>query len=157
MSNIISRALFPSEIHARQFTEGWTVLEDVEPTPNLDVGKLKFERFFADNVTGITNHKMAVVAVGTNLGLSDLPVVLGELNKRDWLHPELKEDGKYILFPGTLLISPGSSGIDTPGSLYMPYIQYYQYRWHYDTRWIASSCLNLLYRLARPEFGGRQV
>lgn len=103
---------FPCEIYARELIpQGWTVLEDVEPTANLDVAKLRFVSYLNGGESYIVGDEMRkrAVMLGGNLGLSDAPRILAEQAK-------LSVDRNcYILLPGTKLRRAG-------GNLFVPYL-----------------------------------
>lgn len=80
---------------------GWTVLEDVEPTANLDVAKLKFVSYLNGHESYIVGDEMRkrAVMLGGNLGLSDAPRILCDQAKLS-----VESHDYFILLPGTRLL-----------------------------------------------------
>lgn len=111
-----------SDKHIGLIPKGWEVVEDVEPTPDLDISKLKPRSFFKDSdkngyISGEEMRKRAQEFKG-NLGLSDGKRMLAEQDK---IPPEFRS---YIPLPGALVR-------DSDGKLRVPCLG-----WSYDHRWV---------------------
>jgi hypothetical protein len=134
---------FPSLIHAPElipeYTDKdgkkckWEVVEDVEPTPDLDIGKLKTRSFLKDSnkngyIGGEEMRKRAAESKGGNLGLSDGKIMLvdgGKLIPKEFLD-------FYIPLPGTLLRGSG-------GHLNVPYLGFRDGRWDLRFGWLGGG------------------
>ena len=124
---------FPSLVHAADLIpEGWTVLEDVEPTFDLDMSKWKLRLFLKDDdhIRGWLDPvemRERAVEFGGNLGLSDGKRMLIEQNK---LPEKFKE--YFIPLPGTLLRT-------SDGGVVVPYffVSKVNFAWHFD--WDAGN------------------
>ncbi len=129
---------FPSEIQAADLIpEGWTVVEDVEPS-KFNVSDLEFVSFLEgeeQSVTGEEMRKRAVTLQG-NLGLCDGKRMIACQN-------EIPEDlrSKYIVLPGTVLRY-------SVGFLLVPCLLWFGDRWILGFRWLVCDWFSLG-RLAR--------
>ena len=125
-----NRGRFASEIHAAELIpKGWTVVEDVEPTSDLDISKRKPSSFLKDSdkngyIDGPEMRKRAPEFKG-NLGLSDGKIMLADGGK---LIPKEFRDF-YIPLPGTLLRDPD-------GRLHVPYLNFDVGRWVLSFDWL---------------------
>jgi hypothetical protein len=129
---------FPSVIHAAdlipEYTDNkgnkrkWEVVEDVEPTPDLEVKKLKFKSFLklgdGRHIGGEEIRRRAVRRKG-NLGLSDAPRFLKQ--QKD-IPIELR--GKYMVLPGTKLR-------DSDGNLNVPSLYWSGDQWVLRFYWLV--------------------
>jgi len=126
-----NRGLFASEIHAPELIRnGWTVVEDVEPASDLDIGKRKPRSFLRDSdkkgyISGPEMRKRAKEEFKSgNIGLPDGKSMLAEQDK---IPVEFRDF--YIPLPGTLLRA-------SDGRLRVPYLRWYGKRWVLDFGWL---------------------
>lgn len=128
--NELSAEKFPCHIHASELVpNGYTVVEDVEPTPSLDIEKLEYIGFLEwqeKHIGGEEVQKRAVKLKG-NLGLSDAKYLLANQAK---IPTELR--GKYIVLPGTVLRNTG-------GDCFVPYLVWSSGRWILRLYLLSSS------------------
>lgn len=87
---------FPSALLASEFD--YVVVEDVEPTTDLNVAKLKFESFLKDGEKRVGGDEMLkrAIAQECNFGLLDLKRLADDSAN---IPTDLR--GKNIVFPGT--------------------------------------------------------
>ncbi len=109
---------FPSLIPA-----GWTVVEDIAPTPDLDVSRLVLRSFLRDGETVIRGEDIRVRAreLKGNWGLSDAPRFLADGGKRI----AVEFQPFYIPLSGTVLR-------DAFGRLCIPWLNFRGERWCLD-------------------------
>ncbi|MBI5221678.1 MAG: hypothetical protein HY979_02650 [Candidatus Magasanikbacteria bacterium] len=121
---------FPCQVHVPELIpDKWEVLEDVEPTADLDVSKLTFKSVLQgdeDWVNGDTMRGRAVTFKG-NYGLSDAPQFLAQQAK---IPVDLRD--KYILLPGTKLRGPC-------GLLRVPCFYWRGDRWVLNFFWLGND------------------
>ncbi len=123
-------SLFPSErLVPDLIPKGWKVLEDIEPTANLDVGKLKFRSFLKDGESYIGGDEMRkrAITLGGNLGLCDAPRILADQVK---IPANLRDC--YIVLPGTKLRASG-------GDLRVASLYWDGSRWLLSFLWLAAA------------------
>jgi hypothetical protein len=92
---------FASQIHATELIpNGWTVVEDIEPTRDLDIEKLECIGVLEGNeeYIGAKEMRERAVKLEGNLGLSDAKHLLAKQTK---IPVEFRKH--YILLPGTVL------------------------------------------------------
>jgi len=113
--------LFPCQIHCPELIPDWmkSVVEDVEPTVDLDISKIQFKSFLEsgeDCVYGDDVRTRAVAMKGV-LGLADVEKFLAEPDK---IPVSLRD--KYIVFSGTVLL-------DSVGARHVAYLFFREGRW----------------------------
>ncbi|OGL68956.1 hypothetical protein A3B21_04425 [Candidatus Uhrbacteria bacterium RIFCSPLOWO2_01_FULL_47_24] len=122
---------FPCLIHAADLIpKGWTVVEDVNPTLDLDISKLVPRSFLKEGEAVISGPEMRTRAreLKGNWGLSDGKRMLADKGKliRAEFHPF------YIPLAGTLLRGPG-------GGLDIPCLDFDGGRWYLYFGWLGHD------------------
>jgi hypothetical protein len=110
------------------------VVEDVEPT-NFDPKKLKFSSFLRDGDNGRTDGqtmRSRAKEMKANLGLSDVPVLLGPDGKGLETIPAELRGKAYIVLSGTLLRN-------SDGYLYVPCLGWGGDAWVLNFLWLADD------------------
>lgn len=121
---------FPCQIHARGLIpEGWTVVEDVEPSEFQTLEDLEFIAFLKDGEPPVKGKVMRrrAVELRANLGLSDAQRLMDILNALDKPPDDLQ--GGYIALTGTVLRGPG-------GRLGVPCLDGRVDRWYLHFSWL---------------------
>lgn len=135
--------LFPSEVHAAALIpKEWTIVEDVEPTPDLKVEELEFISFLEQGESYVGGEVMRGRAkkLGANLGLADGKRILEQEDKIPVeLHGQI-----VIVLLGTVLT-------DADGVPRVACFRWNGNRWCLCWYWLDGGW-DGSYRLARRKF-----
>lgn len=126
----------PCQKNVPQLIPDWVkeVVEDVEPT-QFDPKKLKFPSFLRDGDNGMTDGptmRQRAKEMKANLGLSDVPALLGKDGKGLETIPAELRGKAYIVLSGTVLRSSG-------GDLSVPYLLWRGDAWVLFFIWLGSG------------------
>jgi len=127
----------PCQRHVPHLVPDWVteVVEDVEPT-QFDPKKLKFPSFLRESDGGCTDGptmRQRAKEMKANLGLSDVPALLGSDGKGLETIPVELRGTACIVLSGTLLRDSG-------GSLRVAYLHWYGDAWVLHFYWLDRVC-----------------
>jgi hypothetical protein len=100
---LTKRIEFPSSKYVARFWPGREVVEDVVPSPNLNIGDFEFIPFLRENENWVSGEEMRkrAVEIKANLGFVD---AVHLLRCEEKIPEELRR--KFLVFPGTVLRDP---------------------------------------------------